>query len=145
MFGARVGTGVVIKPHVRVKFPWRLSVGDHSWIGEGVWIDNLDEVSIGSHCCISQGAYLCTGNHRWDRGSFNLETTPIRIEDQSWVGAGACIGPGVTIAEGSVVTLGSRVVESTTAWSVNSGNPASFTGARNENRSDHPGDRSEIA
>ena len=52
LFGASIGSGVVIKPHVRIKFPWKLSIGDYSWIGEEVWIDNLAEVSIGSNCCI---------------------------------------------------------------------------------------------
>ena len=53
LFGARIGRRVVIKPGVRVKFPWRLAIGDHSWIGEDVWIDNLVQVAIGSNCCIS--------------------------------------------------------------------------------------------
>src|SRR3954452_11502522 len=55
LFGARIGRGVTIKPHVRVKFPWRLQVGDYSWIGEDVWLDNLAEIRIGQHCCLSQG------------------------------------------------------------------------------------------
>src|ERR1035438_902577 len=41
LFGAAIGCAVVIKPGVRVKYPWLLSVGDNSWIGEDVWIDNL--------------------------------------------------------------------------------------------------------
>jgi len=43
-----------------MKFPWRLTVGENVWVGEGLWIDNLDEVYLGANCCISQGAYLCT-------------------------------------------------------------------------------------
>lgn len=62
-FGAKLGRGVVIKPGVRVKFPRKLAIGDHSWIGERVWIDNLAPVEIGANCCISQGAYLCAGSH----------------------------------------------------------------------------------
>ena len=89
VFGASIGKGVVIKTHVRVKFPWKLSIGEHSWVGESVWIDNLTDVHIGNHCCISQGAYLCTGNHRWDRETFDLEARPIRIEDHCWIGAAA--------------------------------------------------------
>jgi putative colanic acid biosynthesis acetyltransferase WcaF len=123
-FGATMGQGVVIKPYVRVKFPWRLRIGDHSWVGESVWIDNLAEVSIGNNCCISQGTYLCTGSHRWDKETFDLETRPIVIEDHCWVGAMARVGPGLTIAEGAVLTMGSTATSDLDAGWVYGGAPA---------------------
>lgn len=107
LFGARIGRGVVIKPRVQVKFPWRLSIGDHSWIGEGVWLDNLADISIGAHCCISQGAYLCTGNHDWSSSEFKLITAPITLEDRVWISAKAVVGPGVVARHGVVLSLGS--------------------------------------
>ena len=79
LFGANVGSGVVIKPNVRIKFPWRLKVGDHCWIGQEVWIDNLDDVEIGDNVCISQLCYLCTGSHDHRRRTFDLIIRPIRI------------------------------------------------------------------
>src|SRR3954471_9932190 len=85
-FGARIGKGVYIKPGVRVKFPWYLTVGDHSWIGEDAWIDNLAQVYIGSHVCISQAAYLCTGNHDWSTPNMKLFRRPITLQDGCWVG-----------------------------------------------------------
>ncbi|MDJ0652835.1 MAG: WcaF family extracellular polysaccharide biosynthesis acetyltransferase [Xanthomonadales bacterium] len=129
-FGARIGRGVVIKPRVRVKFPWRLTTGDHCWIGESVWIDNLAEVEIGDHCCISQGAYLCTGSHDWSRESFDLRVGRIVIEQGSWVGAFARIGPGVTVGAGAVACLGAVVVDDLEACTVWAGNPARKTGTR---------------
>ena len=63
LFGANIGAGVVIKPSVNIKYPWKLSLGEHTWIGEDVWIDNLEAVNIGDNCCLSQGCYLLTGNH----------------------------------------------------------------------------------
>ncbi|MEJ8566879.1 WcaF family extracellular polysaccharide biosynthesis acetyltransferase [Elongatibacter sediminis] len=124
LFGARVGGGVVIKPYVRVKFPWKLHIGDHSWIGESVWIDNLESVAIGAHCCVSQGAYLCTGNHRWDDTSFALVTQPIIIGDQCWIGAQARVAPGVTCGEGAVLCLGGVATADLEAWTINAGIPA---------------------
>lgn len=124
LFGARIGTGVVVKPRVRVKFPWRLSIGSHSWIGEGVWIDNLANVSIGTDCCLSQEAYLCTGSHDWSRSSFDLLTGPIAISDGAWIAARSVIGPGITIGEGAVLGLGSTATSDLAPWRIHIGIPA---------------------
>ncbi len=123
-FGAKVGRGVVLQHSVRVKYPWHLSIGDFSWIGENVWIDNLVEVRIGAHVCVSQGAYLCTGNHDWSDPSFGLQVRPIALEDGSWVGAHALICPGVTIARCGVAAAGSVITKSVPAFEIHSGNPA---------------------
>lgn len=130
LFGAAVGPGVVIKPGVRITFPWKLGIGAHSWLGERAWIDNLAEVRIGEHCCISQGAYLCTGNHRWDREGFDLEARPIVLENHCWIGAMARVGPGVVCREGAVLTLGSVASAELEAWQVHGGSPARAVKAR---------------
>jgi putative colanic acid biosynthesis acetyltransferase WcaF len=129
-FGAKIGKGVDIKPGVRVKFPWRLEVGDHSWLGENVWIDNLDKVSIGANCCISQGAYLCTGSHDWSRSTFDLITAPIRIDEGAWIAARSSIGPGVRVGEGAVLGLGSMANGDLEPWTINLGVPAVKVRAR---------------
>lgn len=117
-FGARIARGVVIKPRVTVKFPWRLSIGAHSWIGEHVWIDNLDEVTIGAQCCLSQGAYLCTGSHDWSKPTFDLITRPIFIEDEAWICAKASVGPGVRIGRGAVLGFGCVATRDVTPWAL---------------------------
>jgi putative colanic acid biosynthesis acetyltransferase WcaF len=127
LFGARIGLGVVIKPGTRVKFPWLLQIGNHSWIGESVWLDDLGEISIGSNCCISQGAYLCTGNHDWEDPQFGLIVGPIVLCDGSWVGARAVVCPGVTIGEQAVATAGSVVTKDIPAFEIHAGNPAKLT------------------
>jgi putative colanic acid biosynthesis acetyltransferase WcaF len=123
-FGARVGRGVQIKPGVRVKFPWRLEIGDHSWIGEDVWIDNLAPVAIASDCCISQRAYLCTGSHDWSRPTFDLIVHPIEIKQAAWVAACSIVGPGVTVGEGAVLGLGSVATRDLDGWTIYAGTPA---------------------
>ena len=117
-FGARIGKGVIIKPRVRIKFPWRFTVGDHSWIGEEVWIDNLSEVVVGSHCCLSQGAYLCTGSHDWTDPKFGLITRPITLGDACWIGAKALLAPGTRVESGAVLRMGSVASGRLAAWSV---------------------------
>lgn len=131
-FGARLGKGVLIKPSVQIKFPWKLQVGDYSWIGEHVWIDNLEQVSIGSNVCISQGALLLTGNHDYSKPTFDLITKPIVLEDGVWIGAKAVVGPGVRAHTHAVLSLGSIASKDLEAYGVYRGNPAELVRARVE-------------
>lgn len=124
MFGARVGRGVVIKPRVNIKFPWKLELGDNVWIGEGVWIDNLTTVRMGSNVCVSQGAYLLTGNHDYKKETFPLVLGEISIQDGAWVGAKAVVCPGVTMERGAVLCVGSVLTSSAEAMSIYRGDPA---------------------
>jgi len=123
-FGAKIGKGAVIKTGVRVKFPWRLEIGDYCWLGESCWIDNFAEVRIGDHCCLSQGAYICTGSHDWADRAFELVSRPIIIEDHAWIAAHAKVAPGVRVGEGAVLCLGSVATQELESWTVYLGVPA---------------------
>lgn len=133
-FGAKVGTGVVIKPSVTIKFPWKLRIGDHVWIGEGAWIDNLDQVDIGSHCCISQGAMLLCGNHNYKKSSFDLITAPITLENGVWIGAQSLVCPGVRCGSHAVLSVKSVATSNLEAFTIYQGNPAV---AKKERRVQH--------
>lgn len=123
-FGAQVGSHVLIRPNVNIKYPWRVIIGDHSWIGEGVWLDSLDQIRIGHHVCISQGAYLLTGSHDYKRTDFNLIVRPISIEDGAWVGARAIVCPGTTMRAAAVLMAGSVLSREAEPSGVYRGNPA---------------------
>lgn len=123
-FGAQIGQQVRIKPNVRVKFPWRLTIGDYVWIGENAWLDNLAPITLESHVCLSQDVYLCTGNHDWTHPDFKLIPAPIQIEQGSWIAARAVIGPGVTVGRGAVLTLASVTSCSLQPMTIYAGNPA---------------------
>ena len=130
LFGAKLGNGVLVKPNVKIKFPWRLSIGDHTWIGEKVWIDNLEWVVIGSNVCISQGAYLCTGNHNFKSTSFPYLLGRIDIEDEAWICAMVRIAPSVRVGMGSVIKFGSVLYDSVPPKTIVSGFPAVPIGYR---------------
>ncbi len=124
MYGARVGKGVVIKPHVRIKYPWLLELGNHIWIGEDVWIDNLGKVAIADHCCLSQGAMLLCGNHDYSKSTFDLMVGDITLEQGVWIGAKATVCPGVTCGSHSVLSVGSVATKNLEAYSIYQGVPA---------------------
>jgi putative colanic acid biosynthesis acetyltransferase WcaF len=124
LFGAKIDRGVVIKPGVNVKYPWHLSVGDYAWVGENVWIDNLTQVSIGNHACISQGAYLLTGNHDFTKNTFDLIVKSVTIEDGVWIGAKAIVCPGVTCRSHSVLTAAAVATNDLQPYTIYSGTPA---------------------
>jgi len=127
IFGAKVGTGVVIKPRVNIKYPWQLKVGDHVWIGEGVWIDNLVKVVISSNVCISQGGVLLTGNHDYTDPAFGLILGEIYLEEGVWIGANAIVCPGVRCARNAVLTVGSVLRKDAEGNGIYAGNPAVLT------------------
>ena len=124
LFGAKVGRGVVIKPSVNIKYPWLLEIGDNTWIGERVWIDNLAKVKIGKNCCLSQGSMLLCGNHNYKKSTFDLVVLPIVLEDGAWVGAMSTVCPGVSIKTHAILTVDSVATETLQAYSLYKGNPA---------------------
>ena len=130
LFGAEIGNGVIFRPRTRVKFPWKLHIGDDSWIGEGVWFHNQDHIHIGHDVVISQESLLTTGSHA-HRNDMRLITRPILIEPGAWVTSrcivlgGADIGRSALIQPGTTVT---GVVPPNTVWVSTS--PAAALGPR---------------
>lgn len=124
LFGAKVGKGVVIKPSVNIKFPWKLTIGNYVWIGEKVWIDNLGAVVLQDNVCLSQGALLLCGNHNYKSVSFDLMVGTISLEEGVWIGAGAVVTGGVTCRSHSVLTTHSVASRDLEAYGIYQGNPA---------------------
>ncbi|MEB3172420.1 MAG: WcaF family extracellular polysaccharide biosynthesis acetyltransferase [Cyanobacteriota bacterium] len=130
LFGARIGNGCRLKPGLRVKYPWRLAVGPHCWLGEAVWIDNIAPVRLGRRVCLSQGVYLCTGNHDYRSPTFELRASSITVASEAWVAASAVLAPGCRIGRGAVVSLAAVVRGAVPAGLIVSGNPAQPVGSR---------------
>ena len=130
LYGAKLGNAVLIKPFVNIKYPWLITIGDHVWIGEDVWIDNLAPVTIGNNVCISQGVLLLTGSHNYKIPSFDLIVKEIKIEDGVWLCAKSIICAGVTCKKNSVITAGAVISSSTAVSGIYKGNPAVKVGVR---------------
>src|SRR5580765_3588779 len=123
-FGATVGREVHIYSSARIYFPWNLSIGDWSAVGEDAFIYNLGPVTIGARVTISQRAHLCAGTHDYTQATMPLLKPPIEIRDQAWICADAFVGPGVVVGEGAVVGARAVVIKNVEAWTVVAGNPA---------------------
>ncbi|EAW37463.1 hormogonium polysaccharide biosynthesis acetyltransferase HpsU [Lyngbya sp. PCC 8106] len=108
-FGAKIGQGVLIRPTARITYPWKVTIGNYSWIGDDVVLYSLDQINIGQHCVISQKSYLCTGSHEITDPAFGLKTASISLEDGAWVAADCFVAPGVVIGSNAVIAARSSV------------------------------------
>jgi|SRR5215213_198328 len=129
LFGASVGPKVIMRPRLRVKFPWNLRIGDNCWIGEGVWIHNQGLVTIEDNAIVSQDTFITTGSHDIYR-SMDLVIKPVVIRRGAWLTSRCIVLQGVEVGENTVVTPGSVVRGSLLPNSVYGGNPAAFVRER---------------
>ena len=111
-FGAEIGQGVVVRPTARFTYPWKVAIGDYSWVGDDVVFYSLDRIEVGCHCVVSQKSYLCTGSHNFQDPAFALVTAPITIGNGAWVATDCFIGPGVEVGANVVVGARSSVFSS---------------------------------
>ena len=123
LFGAKIGRGVVIRPTARFTYPWKVTIGDYSWVGDDVVFYSIDEIIIGSHSVISQESYLCTGSHDIQQHTFPLTTAPIKIGNGVWVATDCFVAPGVTIGANAVIGARSSVFSDIPSQQVAWGTP----------------------
>lgn len=124
IFGAKIGRNVLIRPTARMTYPWKISIGDYSWIGESVVLYSLADITIGKNVVISQNSYLCTGSHDYQSLSFDIFSKPIRLADEVWIASDVFIAPGVSIGKGTVVGMRSTVLNNLPEAKLCFGNPA---------------------
>lgn len=124
IFGAKIGKGVLIRPTSRITYPWKVEIGDYSWIGDNTMLYSLGPIIIGRNVVVSQSSYLCTGTHDYTVPSFDLITKPIVIEDEAWIATDVFVAPGITIGRGAIVAARSTVTKDLESLYIYKGNPA---------------------
>jgi len=125
-FGAKIGKNVIIRPSAKFTYPWKIKIGDYSWIGDDVVLYSLGEIEIGAHTVVSQKSYLCTGSHDYTKNDFPIYSKKIIIEDECWLATDVFVSPGVTIGRGTVVGARSTVIKDLNSNSVYVGSPVKF-------------------
>jgi putative colanic acid biosynthesis acetyltransferase WcaF len=130
MFGAQIGANVLLRPSVRVTYPWKVSIGANSWIGDHVELYSLGPITIGDNVVISQGSYLCAASHDYESPEFDMISGPITVEPEAWIAAQVFVSPGVTIGRGAVIGARSVVTQDIPALAKAAGHPAKVIGSR---------------
>jgi putative colanic acid biosynthesis acetyltransferase WcaF len=125
LFGARVGKGVLVRPTATFTYPWKITLGDHAWVGDDVVLYSLGEITVGNHAVISQRSYLCAGTHDYRSRCFDISSPPITIGDKAWLAADVFVAPGVSIGRGTIVGARSSVFSDLPEMMVCKGSPAS--------------------
>ena len=129
-FGASIGTNVKIRSSARVFYPWRLSIGDNSWIGDFADLYSHAQITIGRDSVVSQYSYICTAGHDYTRSDFPLVAEPVTIGNEAWIAADVYVAPGVRIGSGSVIGARSTVLSDIPENVVAYGHPAKVARAR---------------
>ena len=130
LFGADIGRNVLIRPGVRVTFPWKVVIGDHCWIGDNATLYSVAKITIGAHSVVSQDVYLSAGTHDYSDISFPLVASPITVEPECWIAARAFVGPGVRIGRGAVIGACSVLLSDVPSATIVAGIPARAVGIR---------------
>jgi putative colanic acid biosynthesis acetyltransferase WcaF len=122
-FGAKIGTNAVIRPSATVTYPWKVTIGDYSWIGDDVVLYSIGAITIGDHAVVSQRSYLCAGDHDASQIEFPIRERPVVVESGAWVATDVFIGPGVTVHRNAIVGARSSVFKDIPEAMICHGNP----------------------
>lgn len=126
LFGARLAAHATVYPSTRIWAPWNLEMEPYACLGREVNCYCVDRISLGAHATVSQFAHLCGAGHDIADPALRLLHAPIRIGAGAWVCAGAFVGPGLSLGEGSVLAAMACLTKDLPAWEVWGGNPATF-------------------
>ncbi|MGA8532100.1 MAG: putative colanic acid biosynthesis acetyltransferase [Acidobacteriaceae bacterium] len=124
LFGAKVGRGVIVRPTAQITYPWKLTIGDHCWIGDYTTLYTLGEIHIGDNAVVSQHCYLAAATHDYTQPTFDMVARTIIIEPEAWLATRVFVAPGVTIGRGAVVGACSVVLKDLPPLMICAGNPA---------------------
>jgi len=135
LFGANIAQGVLIRPSATITYPWKVKIGDFSWVGDEVVLYSLGEIEIGKHSVISQRSYICTASHNYTSPDFSIHANKNTIDDEAWIATDVFIAPGVTIGRGCVVRARSSVFSDMPSGMICGGSPAKSIRPRASNES----------
>ena len=125
----KFGEHLLIEQGFHCDYGDKISFGDRVFLNVNCTLLDGAEINIGDDALIGPNVQILTVNHptnstvRLDKTNL---VTPVIIGNNVWIGAGAIILPGVSIADDSVIAAGSVVTNNVAKNTLVAGNPAKF-------------------
>ena len=135
LFGS-IGENVYVEPTFKCEFGKNIYIGNDVYINFGAVLLDCSRITIGNNVLMASHIFISDNSHGCYKGSENdsdptipptqreYTTAPISIGDNTWIGEGVIIMPGVTIGMGCVIGAHSVVSKSIPDYCVAVGSPA---------------------
>lgn len=128
--GVRIGRGSTIHMWANFFYPPGIKIGQDTIIGDHVFLDGRDKLTIGDHVDIASRVLIYNSEHDINSDDFHAIEAPVEIGDYVFIGPRAIILPGVTIGKGAVVAAGAVVTSDVPEFAIVGGVPAKVIGER---------------
>ena len=130
IFGAEIHGRPFVHQRARIQQPWNITLHHRACLGDRTNAYSLDRIVLHEGVTVAQEAYLCTGTHDFSLAHIPLQTAPIIVERDAFVGARAFVLPGVTLGPRCVVGAMAVVTRDVPANAIVVGNPARIIATR---------------
>lgn len=114
--------------HWRAEFysPERIVIGPGTTIGDTVFLDGREGLTIGANVNLGSHVTIWTRQHDIDAPDFAESGGPVRIGDRAYLASSCIVLPGVTVGEGAVVAAGAVVSRDVAPYTLVAGVPARY-------------------
>lgn len=110
-----------------------IKIGNGTYLNRNTLIVSQDRVEIGNNCKISWDVIIMDSDLHPLPGETQVDSKPIIIKDNVWIGCRVIILKGVTIGSGAIIAAGAVVTKDIPANSIAAGVPAKII-ASNQNK-----------
>lgn len=125
--GVYIGHRTILKGYHKNE----LRIGANSWIGQDCFLHSAGGILIGQNVGVGPGVKILTSTHNEEGRdtpilNSSIGFAQVRIDDDSDIGIGAIILPGVTVGVGAQIGAGAVVTRDVEPYAVVAGSPARF-------------------
>ena len=136
-----LGYGCMVHPHAQIhSWGGTVELGQRCSVNAGAVLYGTGGLRIGDWVRIAANSVIVASAHHFDDprspiAGQGYAATGIVIEDDVWIGAGACVLDGVRIGRGAVVGAGAVVTRDVAPYTIVGGVPAKPIGSRSPGES----------